>query len=64
MFSVSRFSSMKIAQIVINSGRYVVREKTSLVVIVSSREPEKYALVIPPTAALPQHKDWSPPATA
>lgn len=55
-----RFSSMKKAQTVINTGRYVVIEKTSRVVICSRRAPEKYALVIPPTAALPQQRDCSP----
>lgn len=55
---------MKIAQTVISSGRYVVSENTSLVVMVSKREPEKYALAIPPKEADPQHKDCNPPATA
>lgn len=48
---------MKMAQTVINSGKYVVSENTCLVVILSSRAPEKYALAIPPTAELPQHND-------
>lgn len=55
---------MNKAQTVIMRGRYAVREKTSLVVMRSRRAPEKYALVIPPTAALPQQRDCSPPDTA
>lgn len=45
------------AHAVITSGKNVVREKTSLVDMFSRREPEKYALATPPTAALPQHSD-------
>ena len=45
-------------------GRTLAIPNTSRGLIVSSKLPEKYAEISPPTAAEPQHTDCNPPAIA